>query len=241
MDGFQDFNHQPLSYYECVIKTGENQVEAVQSAKERAFEMMSDLEGWCPRSKASILMDLIFMVKPAVVVEIGVFGGKSLIPMAYALKERREGKIYGIDPYSSVESAKGMDGINLEYWSTVNHEAILKGFERKIQRYELEDQVVLIRNSSEEAPVINDIEILHIDGNHSEVNSLGDVTKWVPLVKKGGLIVFNDINWVTTADAVLWLDKHCIKIAEFKEDNTWGIWVKPGDDRERRPNWRVLK
>jgi hypothetical protein len=58
--------------------------------------------------------------------------------------------------------------------------------------------VQLVQSTSESAALIEDIELLHIDGNHSETTSLIDVTKWVPQVKKGGIIIFDDVNWVTT-------------------------------------------
>jgi len=92
-------------------------------------------------------------------------------------------------------------------------------------------QVELIPTTSEAAPRIPDIDILHVDGNHSEEISFSDVLKWVPLVKKGGFIIFDDMAWYennrfTTEKAVSWLDEHCFKLAEFTDVCVWGIWVK---------------
>jgi len=63
------------------------------------------------------------------------------------------------------------------------------------------------------------------------VTSYLDVTKWVPLVKSGGWIIFDDITWYengqfTNARAVDWLNAHCKKFAEFQDNCVWGIWVK---------------
>jgi hypothetical protein len=75
--------------------------------------------------------------------------------------------------------------------------------------------------------------MLHIDGNHSDETSYIDVTKWVPFVKQGGLIIYDDITWsengvtASQARAVAWLDEHCIKLAEFSDVCVWGIWLKP--------------
>jgi hypothetical protein len=96
----------------------------------------------------------------------------------------------------------------------------------------LEHQIKLIRGTSLEVQPIFDIDILHIDGNHSDVTSYIDVTKWVPLVKSGGWIIFDDMTWYengkfTNARAVEWLDTHCKKIAEFQDNCVWGVWVKP--------------
>ena len=62
------------------------------AVKSTALQAMKELEGWCTDNKASILIDLILESKPTIIVEIGVFGGKSLVPMAFALKENNWGK-----------------------------------------------------------------------------------------------------------------------------------------------------
>lgn len=211
------------SYFEHNIS---RDVEKIIGLKQRVFQIMKELEGWCSEQKAGMLIDLVIKIKPKVVVEIGVFGGKSLVPMACALKENKCGKIYGIDPWSSLESAEGMEGANKEYWSKIDHDAILQGLISKINFYNLNNQIELIRSTSENAQIIRRIDMIHIDGNHSEKTSYNDVTKWVPQVKKGGIIIFDDVNWSTTDLAVQWLNQHCTKAGEFHGDNVWGIWIK---------------
>lgn len=223
---YQD--NQPLSHFEYLAVGDQmaGQPDSLLKVKKSVFQAMDQLEGWCTKKKASILMDLINMIQPKIVVEIGVFGGKSLIPMGFAVRQNRMGKVYGIDPWLNIASAEGMDGANKKYWLEVNHGAILQGLKAKIREFGLENQIELIRSTSENAPPIDQIDILHIDGNHSEATSYLDVTKWVPLVRKGGIIILDDITWSTTKKAVTWVDEHCIKLAEFKEDAAWGIWVK---------------
>ncbi|MEM1282352.1 MAG: class I SAM-dependent methyltransferase [Chlamydiota bacterium] len=195
-------------------------------SKEKAMKSLKITEGWCTEFKASILYDIVSMMKPDKVVEIGVWGGSSLIPMAYALKNNGYGIIYGIDPWSQAESAAGQDGVNRQWWSTVNHDIIFSGLKNTIVKLGLYGQIHLVRSTSKDAEIIEEIDILHIDGNHSEITSYLDVTKWVPQVRKGGLIIFDDINWATTSKAVAWLDEHCVKLIEYKDVCTWGIWVK---------------
>ncbi len=223
MDVNTDLDHNIESHYEYTASKSHN----LMILKARVLNNMRQLEGWCSNEKASILIDIIAELKPETIVEIGVWGGKSLIPMAYALNYNGKGKIYGVDPWSTQESAEGMDGVNHTWWSSVDHVKILKGLQVKIQEFHLQDQIVLIRTTSEHCPVISDIDILHIDGNHSDKASFLDVIKWVPLVKSGGLIIFDDVNWATTNRATAWLNENCIKIAEYKGDNIWGIWAKP--------------
>lgn len=227
MDIYTEYlNEKPASHYERTI-LNDHTNGIIQRTKQVSFVFMDHLEGWCTKNKASILIDLTFMLSPNTIVEIGVWGGKSLIPMAQALKEIRKGKIYGIDPWSNLASVEGMEGVNYEWWYQVDHNLILNGLIEKIFLFQLNDQVELIRKTSEETPSILNIDILHIDGNHSEQASMLDVQKWVPLVRKGGVIIFDDMDWITNESAVNYLDEHCIRIAAFQESNIWGIWLKP--------------
>lgn len=220
-------SNQPISHYESIVLTKETNA-LIQLVKRQAFNYMDQLEGWCTKSKAAILIDLIFMLEPQTVVEIGVFGGKSLVPIAYALKITEGGFVYGIDPWDSRESADGMDGVNYDWWNSIDHGKILRGLQAKIVEFDLEDHIALIKSTSESAPLIYNIDILHIDGNHSEKASFLDVTKWIPMVRKGGVIILDDITWGTTTKAVNWLNENCIKLTEFHDEiNDWGIWIKP--------------
>ena len=224
MDIYTQDNNDVRSYFECMHLYD---VRHAASLKERAFAAMTQLEGWCTVNKASILIDLILIKEPQVVVEIGVFGGKSLIPMAFALKEIGQGKIFGIDPWSNDASTEGMDGENYRWWQQVDHDLILAGLLDKIVQFKLFSQIQLIRERAEHTAPIHNIDILHIDGNHSEESAYTDVQKWIPLVKRGGIIIFDDTKWITTQKAMAWLDTECIKLAEFTEANGWGIWIKP--------------
>jgi GR25 family glycosyltransferase involved in LPS biosynthesis len=222
-----DVYTQNASYVEYITSFD---AEETFQIKQNVFSMMHHLEGWCSYEKASILVDLVFKTQPDTIVEIGVFGGKSLIPMAYALKVLGKGKAYGVDPWDGKESIQGMmSPIDREWWGNLDHLEIMHGLVEKIKEFELQEYIYLIPNTSSKAQSIEDIDILHIDGNHAEEICYHDVLKWVPLVKEGGWIIFNDIAWnengqYTTARAVEWLNTHCIKFAEFNK--SWGIWIK---------------
>ncbi len=214
----------PPSHYERIAESRDLTYQT--TAKASALTAMASLEGWCSTNKASILMDFIFMLKPKTIVEIGVWGGKSLIPMAFALKANNQGKIYGIDPWDTQASIQGMEGQNKSWWGTVDHSQIYNGLTKQIELLKLNSQIELIKKTSKAAPAISSIDLLHIDGNHSDEASYLDVQKWVPLVAQGGLIVFDDINWKTTKRAVAYLNEHCTKLCEYKGENIWGIWIK---------------
>jgi len=225
MDAHLDCKEKKLAHYESTIQTPS--YSNIIMLKNEVFQIMKELEGWCSTEKASILMDIILGTKPKIILEIGVFGGKSLIPMAFAAKFNKTGKVYGIDPWTKEASSDGLTDDHLKWWSTINHDKILKGLNSKIKQFGLEPEIELIRSTSEDCQFISNINILHIDGNHSEKASYLDVTKWVPLVESGGIIIFDDLNWSSTMLAVEWLNANCIKLAEFKSDNIWGVWIKP--------------
>lgn len=230
MDYLPPEKNQPASHLEYYASDERRESDA--EVKLKALYLMDQMNGWCSSFKGSILVDLVLKTKAKKIVEIGVFGGKSLVPMAYALKVLKDGIVYGIDPWSSYESTQWvMNDQNRHYWSTIDHEAVMQGLIQKIDKFGLRNQIVLIRNTSADAPIIENIDILHVDGNHSEETSYIDVTKWVPYVRKGGYIIFDDMTWYengkfTTSKATEWLDQHCKKVAEYTDGCIWGVWVK---------------
>ena len=217
----------PPSAYHYSIKG--SSFESERRVKQSAIYSMHQLHGWCSDYKASTLMNLIWFMRPKTVVEIGVFGGKSLVPMGFAVKSlNNEGLVYGIDPWSAAASAEGQEGADKDYWSSLDHDAILEHLQGKIVEFQLSDQIKLIRATSSDADPIPNIDILHIDGNHSDDASYFDTIKWVSLVRKGGMIIFDDITWSSIDRATKWLDANCIKVIEIEdESNSWGIWIKP--------------
>lgn len=226
-----DYKNQPESHFEYVVNQRSAQTDQSTLVKQKAFQAMRELEGWCAESKAGILIDLILTHKPQTVVEIGVFGGKSLIPMGIALQANGSGKAFGIDPWSNIESVQGMDEANKKWWSSLDHQAILNGLIGKINKFGLQDQISLVRATSKDASPIYDIDVLHIDGNHSEETSYFDVTKWVPLVRQGGIIILDDVTWVvdgkpSQSKSVDWLNAHCVKQGQYTDGCDWAIWIK---------------
>ncbi len=223
---------QPATHFEYVSQEAKDWANWIASVKHNATEIMNQLQGWCTDEKMSVLIDLIVKTRPEVIVEIGVYGGKSLLPMAYVLYALENGKAYGIDPWEETASLEGVtEESNQNFWSHVDYELFYHRLLSQIESFNLQDHLTLIRATSLEAPPIENIGLLHIDGNHTSDASYTDVNKWVPLVKKGGWIILDDIGWHesgkdTSKRTVDWLDEHCQKIAFLKGQSNWGIWVK---------------
>lgn len=225
-------NHQSESFIEYHASQSPQAIDTALQVKQKAFQAMNELDGWCETRKASILIDYVLTLKPKIIIEIGVYGGKSLIPMAFALQANGVGKAFGIDPWSNLESIQGMDEANKNWWYSLDHQLILNTLVAKINKFGLQSYIHLIRSTSKDAAPIYDIDMIHIDGNHSEEASFFDVTKWVPLVKSGGVIILDDVTWAingkfSQSKSVEWLDKNCIKQAQFRDGSDWAIWIKP--------------
>lgn len=166
---------------------------------EKIRTILPTIHGWCSFDKASKFVEHIITEKPNLVVEIGVFGGSSLIPQALALKENGFGVVYGIDPWKKEAALESMiDEVHKNWWESLDLDSIYNHCEENIDKYDVRQFCKLIRDKSEN--VVNtfedgSIDILHIDGNHSEDLSYKDATLYLPKVKSGGLIFFDDIYW----------------------------------------------
>src|SRR5690348_13441140 len=115
-----------------------------QIKEELALTPPIKLEGWTTPERGIEMAELIVEMKPKVVVEIGVFGGRSLIAQALAIRdnERRgygKGMIYGIDPWKVDYALEGENVENQKWWKeNVDLHGIHKGCMDAIWRLELD-------------------------------------------------------------------------------------------------------
>ncbi|MCI5051962.1 MAG: class I SAM-dependent methyltransferase [Simkaniaceae bacterium] len=168
----------------------------VQLARKQVLRERPNVHGWCTEEKALAMFDLILEAKPDVCVEIGVFGGSSILPTAKALKVNGKGVVYAIDPWSTPEALRGQDAPNIGWWKDVNLDDVYRSYMNMVRKNKISGHVNTMRMTSEAAaPSIGEIDILHVDGNHSEESTLIDVQHYFPKVKKGGYIWCDDFQW----------------------------------------------
>lgn len=185
--------------------------------------VLPHMEGWCTPVKAEALARAVLESKPEVMVEIGVFAGKSLIALALAAHTNEKGLVIGVDPWDRDASIQGFSpaDANHVWWrDVVNHDYIYGQCVSFVKQMGVAKRVVLCRGTSEhslpgllacrELVQRPFIDFLHIDGNHSEICSSFDVQNYVPLVPSGGIVVFDDTNWATTKKAQMLLDEMCV-------------------------------
>lgn len=187
---------------------------------------IAPLEGWCWDEKAIAMAQLILDTRPLTVVEIGVFGGRSLIPQALALKSLGAGVAYGIDPWRREDALEGsLSEADRAWWATVNLDQIHGGCMRAIWEAGVEEHCLVVRSHSRHCPRLfgGGIDILHVDSCHSEEASTRDVTLYLPQVRAGGHIWFDDINWPTVAKAVSLLDSSCDRLQTLERPGGGGV------------------
>lgn len=200
--------------------------------KKEVLRNQKKFHGWCSEEKAIKMMDLIYATHPVVCVEIGVFGGSSIYPTAAALKACGEGTVYAIDPWSNEECLKGYEVTdpNYKWWSSIDLEKIYREFLKKLHQYDVLSNCTVMRQTSEQALSSFDdesIDILHIDGNHTEEIALHDIEMYFPKVKQGGYIWFDDVNWATTARAISYLMEVCDDFDHERSTSTCLLFRKP--------------
>lgn len=153
------------------------------------------MPGWCTVPKAMTLASIIMGYRPKISLEIGVFAGRSLVPMALAHRAINHGHVIGIDSWSGNESQRGQTPEHAEFWSQdtmhKNAESICR---RTIESEELGGFVSLEKCPSDLYTVQEEIGLLHVDGNHSE-QAVRDVQRFAKRVVPGGFVVMDDLHW----------------------------------------------
>lgn len=182
------------------------------------------LHGWCPSFKTEQMIDLIIKTKPKICVEIGVFEGASVYPTIRALQYNKDlghpqGVVYAIDPWRNDEALKNHAPTSSHaiFWGRVDFRHVKNKFIKTLDAERMRGICTVIAKTSANAvaDIPDNIDILHIDGNHTEPSSVQDVQLYLPKVKEGGYIWFGDISWPTTQKAQNLLLQECDLIYKF--------------------------
>jgi predicted O-methyltransferase YrrM len=181
----------------------------------------ASLPGWCSPEKASAIAQLVRSERPAVCVEVGIFGGRSVVPCAAILREIGEGVIYGIETWSPATATQYVTGKkNDEWWREVDFPKVKADFFKFLVENDLVTHVRIVEApSAEVAHLFSDIDYLHIDGAHSIYNAAEDVVSYLKRVRSRGIIIMDDINWPTTAPAYAILQAFCEPISTLTDEN----------------------
>lgn len=187
----------------------------------------TDFIGGCPIDKALIMGKAVIDHQLRNCVEIGVWRGRSLVPLAVATKYTN-GSAYGIDPYTPH---------NMMECDAPDH--VMQALPQVIDQINFEDVYNSVRNlfipeypncSIIRTPAIDaisqidfPIDLLHIDGNHDRDLVTTDIRLYVPKVRLGGWIIMDDINWESVISTLQLLEQYADKISDY---GTWGVWIR---------------
>lgn len=177
--------------------------------------LIPTLHGWTSPERCCELAQLVLEHHPHVVVEIGTFAGRAAFSLGMALREQGFGKCYTIDPFKTEATLESENEANRAWWSTVDLHAVHRTMVENIWRLNLDEWVIPIRSGSQDCwTLFREIDLLLIDGNHSELVSCRDVELYLPKVSGGGIIYCDDANWDSTKRAMALLELQCVTIKD---------------------------
>lgn len=188
--------------------------------------VLPTLPGWCTVQKGLKMAETVVLEKPVTCVELGVFGGRSLVALALALKELGRGKVYGVDPYTAAASLEGKnDPENDAWWSQLSYDEIHAAAVKAVEDLNLTSHAEIFRMRSQDAAArFERIDLLHQDSNHSEEVSCAEVDLYSKLLKPGGIWIMDDTDWQTTRKALGKLLG--LGFEEVHRDQRWMIFRK---------------
>jgi hypothetical protein len=203
---------------------------------------MNTVPGWCSSEKALLMMDIIKENKCQYCVEIGVFSGMSLLPIAKALQYNGKGKIFAIDAWDASEATKGfnLSDPNYTWWSQLDFNYFYKKTLALISKNKLNKFCSVIKQSSQSAAHIfsNEvIDFIHLDGNHNEEVAVQDIIEYFPKIKDGGYILLNDPNWFSMKRSLVFLLERADLVSSFSPSATYFLFRK---NNQRAQNVSIL-
>lgn len=151
-------------------------------------------DGWCDEVKALTLASIIVAYRPEISLELGVYGGRSLVPMALAHKAVKRGKVIGVDPWSKAIAVAGQPTeADRKWWADLDIEKIYRDFTERIGTLDVQQYVEIKRTTSERYDPPVAVGLLHIDGLHDKT-AIYEAMKFGPRVKVGGFCVVDDLD-----------------------------------------------
>jgi predicted O-methyltransferase YrrM len=176
--------------------------EAARQLGEIVDAVPLDFGGGSGETKALVFADLIVRFGLRDAIEIGVYRGRSLLPIAAMLRMQGAGRVIGIDPWSVDAALQGdahevgpivNDWVRAHPWEQTYAEVV-----GRIEALGLGDYCELMRmTSAEAAPLIPNasVGLVHIDGNHDRAAVELDVELYLPKLRPGGFLALDDASW----------------------------------------------
>jgi hypothetical protein len=187
------------------------------------------LHGWCTVEKAIDLYNLVLEHEAPLCVELGVFAGRSLLPIAMAATAKN-GTAVGIDAWSKEACEQGVNDIaNTEWWNNIDYDFFYNYTLKVLSDADVSNTTQLVRSKSADVAshyASKSINVLHQDSNHSEEVTVEEVILWFDKVKIGGHWVFDDTDWPTTQKAQALLLEKGYEIIFTEKERKYKIFLR---------------
>ena len=151
--------------------------------------------------------DLVATLRPKVLVELGTDRGESYFAFCQSVAENQTNtRCFAIDTWRGDQQAGGYDETTFSEIS--EHNAQHYGAFSTLLRCTFDDALDRFANET--------IDLLHLDGLHTEEAVRRDFETWLPKIRPGGILLMHDIS---------------VRAREF---GVWKVWA---DLRERGPSY----
>lgn len=165
--------------------------------------------------------DLVATLRPTLLVELGTDRGESYFAFCQSAAENRTGtRCFAIDTWRGDPQAGGYDETTFNEVSEHNAEHYA-------------DFSTLLRCSFDDALgqfEFESIDLLHLDGLHTEEAVRHDVQMWLPKIRPGGILLMHDIS-VRARDFGVWKVWEELRARSraygFVDGPGLGVWQKP--------------
>ncbi len=175
-------------------------MKAVESPFNLTYVFPEDMHGWLGISNRARLKEFITAKNPKKVVEIGTWMGVSAIFAAKLLES--DAKLYCIDPWVPYHDMVNMPDCQ---------ERLKNAYERFLSNcihHKVTEKIIPLRMTSMAAVQLEefsspDIDLIYIDGSHSENDVFDDIMHWYHKVAPQGIMCGDDIEWPSVHRALL--------------------------------------
>jgi predicted O-methyltransferase YrrM len=155
----------------------------------------ASIDGWLTIDEAITLFELARSLpdERPLAVEIGCWQGKSSVCLASGLEGKRAPRLVCIDPFDA--SGDAASAATYENRKDALEATLRSTFEQNLSAAGLRSLVdVTPGYSHEHAPQFAaPIDLLFLDGDHSEAAVRRDYDDWAPKVRPGGYLVLHDV------------------------------------------------
>ncbi len=166
----------------------------------------------------------------ALVVELGVWQGRSVLALAEACRGTAK-RVFAIDPWADYDEGGGPVSGYLAQYGVTSFEEVYQAYRAHCRHLALDPWIVTVRAPSVETARTwrhGPVSLVFIDASHHYDAVSADLEAWVPLVRPDGIVCGDDWEWDSVRRAVEdFVARHPGHAIELPCDNTWAFVVKP--------------